>query len=179
MNKQIVCSATYLFHYMFNPNQESLDSFLENGIRPLSDFQDSQRWIELEEQMPGCYENLYKMLAEPVLKKPYTNSGIFITPIDFRLLPGTYLYDKPRFRIPLERLEPEMTVITYVLDDERFVLPFTTEQLENIASIWDEKKVRRWFAVDQTKVFFYVPQVAAYQGKIEIQRDDFETCTDG
>jgi len=174
MNKQIVCSTTHLFHYMFNPKQESLDSFLQNGIRPLSDFPDSQRWIELEEQMPGFYENLYKMMAEPVLKKPYSNSGIFITPIDFRLLPGTYLHDKPRFRIPVKRLDPEMTVITYILDDERIVLPFAAEHLENIASTWDEKMVRRWFAVDQTKVFFYVPQVAAYQGKIEIQKDDFE-----
>ena len=97
MAKQTVCSTTHLFHYMFNPNQDSLDSFMQNGIRPLSDFPESERWKQLEEHMPGFYKDLYKMMAEPVLKKPYTNSGIFVTPIDFRLLPNTYLHDKPRF----------------------------------------------------------------------------------
>jgi len=173
MANQTVCSSTYLFHYMFNPDQDSLDSFLQNGIRPLSDFPESERWKQLEEHMPGFYENLYKMMAEPVLQKPYPNSGIFITPIDFRLLPGTYLHDKPRFRIPIERIDPEMTVITYVLDDERIVLPFTIEYLENVARVWDAEKVMRWFAVDKSKVFFYVPQVAAYQGNIEVSEDDF------
>lgn len=176
MAKQIVCSTTHLFHYMFNPDQDSLDSFLGNGIRPLSDFPESERWKQLEEHVPGFYENLYKMMAEPVLQKPYPNSGIFITPIDFRLLPGTYLHDKPRFRIPIERIDPEMTVITYVSDEERIVLPFTVENLENIAGVWDAEKVTRWFAIDKTKVFFYVPQVAAYQGNIEITEDDFEAA---
>lgn len=175
MAKQIVCSATHLFHYMFNPDQDSLDSFLRNGIRPLSDFPESDRWKQLEEHMPGFYENLYKMMAEPFLKKPYTNSGIFITPIDFRLLPGTYLYDKPRLRIPIQRIDPATTVITYVLEDERIVLPFATENLENITYIWDEEMVRQWFAKDNTKVFFYVPQVAAYQGEIQVFEEDFDT----
>jgi hypothetical protein len=175
MAKKIVCSPTHLFHYMFNPDQDALDSFLQNGIRPLSDFPESERWKQLEEHMPGFYEDLYKMMAEPLLQKPYPNSGIFITPIDFRLLPGTYLNDKPRFRIPFERIDPEMTVITYVLDDERVVLPFAFENLENIVSLWDEELVRRWFAVDKTKVFFYVPQVASYQGQIMVFQEDFET----
>jgi len=174
MAKQIVCSSTHLFHYMFNPDQDSMDSFLQNGIRPLSDFPESERWKELEEQMPGFYENLYRMIAEPVLQKPYSNSGIFITPIDFRLLPDTYLFDKPRFRFPIGRIDPELTVLTHVLENARIALPFTVENLENIAKIWDAEKVMRWFAIDKTKVFFYVPQVAAYQGKIEITPDDFE-----
>ncbi|MCP4288543.1 MAG: hypothetical protein GY792_29660, partial [Gammaproteobacteria bacterium] len=109
MTKKIVCSTTHLFHYMFNPNQEALDSFLQNGILPLSDFPESERWKQLEAHMPGFYEKLYNMMAKAVLQKPYANSGVFITPIDFRLLPGSYLHDKPRFRIPVERIDPEMT----------------------------------------------------------------------
>jgi len=174
MAKQIVCSSTHLFHYMFNPDQDSMDSFLQNGIRPLSDFPESERWKQLEEQMPGFYENLYQMIAKPVLQKPYSNSGIFITPIDFRLLPDTYLFDKPRFRFPISRVDPKFTVLTYVLENERIALPFTVENLENNAKIWDAEKVMRWFAIDKTKVFFYVPQIAAYQGKIDITQDDFE-----
>ena len=56
MSKTIVCSTTHLFHYLFNPNEEALNSFIEDGIRPLSDFPESERWQELEAQMPGFYE---------------------------------------------------------------------------------------------------------------------------
>jgi len=174
MPKEIICSSTHLFHYMFNPNQDSVDSFLQNGILPLSAFPESDRWKELEEQMPGFYENLYKMIAEPVLKKPYTNSGVFITPIDFRLLPESFLYDKPRFNIPISQIDPEMTVLTYVIDDERVLLPFTAENRQNIAALWDAEMVKRWFNVDNTKAFYYVPQAAAYQGQIVVTQDDYD-----
>ncbi len=175
MSAKIVCSTTHLFHYMFNPNTEALDSFLQNGIRPLSDFPESERWKQLEEQMPGFYKKLYSMMAEPVLQKPYVNSGVFITPIAFRLMPGTYLFDKPRFRIPIERIEPKTTVISYVIDEERISLPFTAKNRQNIASLWDVEMVKHWFAIDNTKIFFYVPQVAVYQGYIDVAQDDFET----
>ncbi len=175
MSKKIVCSATHLFHYLFDPDPEALDSFLKKGIRPLSDFPASERWKQLQEHMPGFYKELYAMMAEPVLKKPYVNSGIFITPIDFRLLPGTFLHAKPRFRIPIERIDPQMTVITYAIDDERVILPFNAENCQNVVELWDADMVKCWFAVDKTKVFFYVPQAAAYQGRIDVTRDDFET----
>ena len=174
MTKEIVCSTTHLYHYLFNPKEDVLDSFLENGIRPLSDFPESERWQQLEAEMPGFYRDLYAMMAEPVLKKPYQNSGIFITPIDFRLLPGTYLNDKPRFKIPIDRIDPAYTVLTYVLDDERFVAKFTAEARQTTADIWDAEMVKRWFAVDPTKSFFYVPQVAVYQGKIAVLKEDFD-----
>jgi hypothetical protein len=174
MSKQIVCSISDLFHYLFNPNQDALDSFLQNGIRPLSDFPESERWKQLEEHMLGFYKNLYKMIGEPVLQKPYVNSGVFITPIDFRLLPDTYLHDKPRFCIPVERIDPAETVLTYVLNDEPINLPFTAENREKTAALWDAEMVKQWFGIDNTKVFFYVPQVACYQGQIKVEQTDFE-----
>jgi hypothetical protein len=115
------------------------------------------------------------MMAEPMIQKPYTNSGVFITSIDFRLLPDTYLHDKPRFRIPIERIDPEMAVISYVIDEERISLPFTAENRKIVAGLWNSEMVKRWFGVDNTKVFFYVPQVAVYQGPIEVKQEDFET----
>ena len=174
MSKTIVCSTTHLFHYLFNPNEETLNSFLQDGIRPLSDFPDSERWQELETYMPGFYENLYNMMAKPLIQKPYTNSGIFITPIDFRLLPDTYLHDKPRFRIPVERIKPDVTVISYVLNEERLSLPFNIKNRQKVADLWDAKMVQEWFAKDNTKVFFYVPQVAAYQGHIDVAMNEYE-----
>lgn len=170
----LVCSTARLYHYLFNPAPEMLASFLEHGIRPLSDFPDSPRWQQIQEHMPGFFENLYQTFAAPVLKKTYANSGVFVTPIDFRLLPGTYLHQKPRFNLPLERFDPEWTVVTYVLDGERVSLPFNRETLQKVAELWDEGMVRQWFGLDNTKVFFYVPQVATYQGKIVVEAGDYE-----
>lgn len=174
MSEATVCSTTHLFHYMFNPGMDKLASFYAGGIRPLSDFPESPRWQQLEAEMPGFYRNLYEMMAAPILGRPYPNSGIFVTPIDFRRLPGTYLHDKPRFAIPLARLDHSWCVLTYVIDDERRALPLSAAALQEAAALWDESMVRSWFGRDQTKVFFYVPQVAVYQGRIDVTPADYD-----
>lgn len=174
-----VCSTTHLYHYFFEPDSDALDSILEEGIRPLSDFPDSDRWIRLEEHIPGFYPSVYELIAAPVLDQPYTNSGIFITPIDFRLLPDSSLHERARFRIPTERIEPDRAVLTYVLDEERVNLPFSPETLEETAAIWDGDLVSTWFGVDPTKALFYVPQVAAYQGRIDVTEADYEPAPGG
>ena len=170
------CSTTHLFHYFFSEDTSSRVAMETDGLRPLSDFPDSERWQQLEAQMPGFYLNLYEMIAMPVLGRPYENSGVFVTPIDFRVVTGTYLSDKPRYSIPIDRIVGSDAVITYVIDDERVNLPFTPENLAAASSIWDEAKIREWFGRDQTKVFFYVPQVAAYQGPITVSAGDFESA---
>jgi hypothetical protein len=169
-----VCSTTHLYHYFFEPEEGALDSILEGGIRPLSDFPDSERLNQLEARVPGFYQSVYELIAAPVLDEPYTNSGIFITPIDFRLLPGSYLHDKARFAIPVDRIDAASAVLTYVLDDERINRPFSPQALEDTAAIWDADLVTNWFGVDPTKAFFYVPQVAAYQGRIDVTESDYE-----
>ena len=169
-----VCSATHLFHYFFSDDTSARADMETDGLRPLSDFPDSERWQQLEAQMPGFYRNLYAMMAEPVLGTPYRNSGVFVTPIDFRGVTGTYLSDKPRYRIPIERIVPSDAVLTYVIDDERIVRPFDPGSLEEASRLWDEEMIRSWFGRDPTKVFFYVPQVAAYQGRIDVGAADFE-----
>lgn len=174
MNKHLVCSSDYLFHYLMNPEHEDFLSFYRNDLRPLSDFPDSQRWKQVQEHMPGFYEQLYRMIAEPILQKPYLYSGIFVTPIDFRLLPGSYLEAKARFRFPINRIDSDLAVITYVLDDQRVTLPFSQDNLAKTAELWDGEMITKWFGVDKTKVFFYVPQVAVYQPSIQVEEADFE-----
>ena len=124
--------------------------------------------------MPGFFENLYGMMAKPVIQKPYRNSGIFITPIDFRRLPDSIMYAKPRFEIPVSRIDPGLAVLSYVIAEERISLPFSSENLEKSAAYWNAERVTRWFAVDNTKVFFYVPQVAVYQDVIPIEAEDLD-----
>ena len=170
-----VCSTSYVYHALLNPEFEKVEAILANGLRPLSDFPESERWQQLEQHMPGFYKNLYDMIAKPVLKRPYENSGIFVSPIDFQKLPDSLMNDKTRFAIPVDRIDPDYAVLTWVIDEERIALPFTPENLEQAAEIWTAEMVKTWFAKDPSKIFFYVPQVAVYQpGGIKVTREDLE-----
>ena len=170
-----VCSIQYLYHTLLNSEFDKVDPILKNGLRPLSDFPNSDRWQQIEKHMPGFYKNLYDQIAQPILQKPYRHSGIFVTPINFQKLPSSLMYNKTRLRIPIERLDPAYCVITYVLNNERVSLGLTLENLEKTANIWDADMVQTWFAKDRTKMFYYVPQVAIYQPQgVPIEQDDLE-----
>lgn len=170
-----VCSTSHVYHALLNPEFDKVEAILQNGLRPLSDFPDSARWQQLERHMPGFYENLYAGIAQPVLQKPYSNSGIFVTPIDFQKLPASFMKDKTRIQIPVSRLDPEYSVLTYILDGERISLPLTAKNLQHTADLWDADMVNTWFAVDQTKIFYYVPQIAVYQPQgIPVNREDIQ-----
>jgi len=170
-----VCSTTFVFHALLNSEFSTVEPILKNGLRPLSDFPDSERWQQLEKHMPGFYQNLYEQIAQPVINKPYSNSGIFVTPIDFQKSPSPFMSNNVRIKIPVTRLDPEYCVITYVLNEERIALPLTSENLEQTAEIWNAKMVQTWFAKDTSKMFFYVPQIAVYQPQgIPVMQDDIE-----
>jgi hypothetical protein len=168
-----VVSTTHLFHYAVVRNAD-FDAILRDGLRPLSDFPDSERWQEIEQHAPGFFERLYGLVAEPVLRRPYEGSGIFLTPIDFRLLPGTLLHDRARLRIPVNRIEDDAAVLTWERDDGRVSLPFGGEALERAQAEWDADEITSWFGRDRTRLFFHVPQVAAYQPRIDVIPDDVE-----
>ena len=131
----------------------------------------------MEEHIPGLLSsNVYELVATPVLEQPYENSGIFHHP---DRLPAaaraSYLHDKAAVCDPdRDEIDPSQAVLTYVLDDQRVSLPFSAEHLEETAAIWDGDMVATWFGIDPTKVFFHVPQVAAYQGRIDVTPSDFE-----
>lgn len=170
-----VCSADYAYHALLNPEFDKVESILKNGLRPLSDFPESERWQQIEKQMPGFYKNLYENIAQPIIHKPYSNSGIFVTPIDFQHLPDSMMNNKTRIKIPISRLDPEYCVLTYVLNEERVSLALTPENLQKTAEIWDADLVQTWFAKDISRMFFYVPQVAVYQPQgISVQQEDIE-----
>jgi len=170
-----VCSIDYVYHALLNPEFDKVEAILKDGLRPLSDFPDSDRWQELEKHMPGFYQNLYANIAEPIINKPYSNSGIFVTPIDFQKLPASIMNNKSRFKIPITRLDPDYCVLTYVIQDERVSLPFTPANLEKTAEIWTADMVQTWFAKDLSKMFYYVPQIAVYQPQgIAVKREDVD-----
>lgn len=170
-----VCSTDTLYHYLFSPDPDAVASILKNGLHPLSDFPDSPRWVQIQNVYPGFFEWLYGKFAEPVLKRPYTNSGIFLSPIDFRCMPDSLMYDKLRIEVPLERIDPVWAALSYVIDDQRLSFPLSPDTLEATAEIWTEDKVTRWFGVDTSRLFFYVPQVVTYQpGGIQVDEGDIK-----
>ena len=157
-----VCSTDHLYHYLIN-GEAVLSAILANGLLPLSAFPEGQRWRDLEAMRPGFYREIYALFAEPIVRRPYSNSGVFLTPIDFRLLPDLILARVTRIALPLVAIEHESAALTYVRDEERVTLPLSPESLAETARLWPAEAVRDWFARDRSKVFFYVPQVAAYQ----------------
>ena len=170
-----VCETEYVYHALLNPEFSKVEAIVKNGLRPLSDFPNSERWKQLEEHMPGFYKNLYEAIAQPVIKKPYSNSGIFVTTIDFQKIPDSFMNNKTRIKIPITSLDPAYCVLTYVLNEERLSLELNPENLEKAAEIWTAEMVQEWFAKDNSKIFYYVPQVAVYQPQgIPVQREVIE-----
>ena len=84
------------------------------------------------------------------------------------------MHNKTRVRIPISRLDPEWSCLTYVIDDERISLPLTAANLQKAADIWTAVMVTEWFGRDPSKIFFYVPQIAVYQSRIHVEAEDIE-----
>lgn len=170
-----VCSTERLYHYLLG-DAVDLASILEQGLVPLSGRPDSARWKEIEAWRPGFYRQIYQDFAVPVLHVPYTNSGVFLTPIDFRSMSRAKLRETPRFAIPLDAVDPATSALTYYLAGRRVVRPLTPDALAETAAIWSDDLVWAWFGKDPSMMFFYVPQVTAYQeGGIRVRPEWLES----
>lgn len=180
-----VCATDRLFHYLLNAadaeaEREVRERVLAGGLRPLSDFPESERWQRIQAMLPGFFELLYRLFAEPVLQRPYTNSGVFLTPIDFRRLPGSLLYARARFAVPLDAVDQAQAVVTWEWEGQRVSRPLSPESLEEAAGLWTADRVREWFGKDQSRLFYYVPQAAVYQdGGIRMRPEWWEPGTAG
>ena len=62
-----VCSTDFLYHALLNTGDEIIESILTMGLRPLSDFPESERWRQIKAAAPTFFEDLYEMVAAPVL----------------------------------------------------------------------------------------------------------------
>lgn len=161
-----VCREDLLYHYLLG-GEDHLPSILENGLLPLSTFRDSERW----QRFGPFYRSLYAQWAEPLLG-PFRNSGVYFTPIDFRRLPGSFLYNRTRIAVPVASILADRSILTYELEGRRTVVPLTPAALEQAAATWTADLVNAWFNRNPRMAFYYVPQVAVFpDGGIAVQPD--------
>ncbi len=153
-----VCKTDRLYHYLLG-GDSVLDSIRQQGLLPLSDLPPVEHWHETM----AFYRALYEGLVQPYLKKPWVNSGVFLTPIDFRAIPGSLLANRTRVAVPLSAIPVDSAVLTYQTDGPRTGMACTAENLKATADRWTAEMVQTWFGRDRTKLFFHVPQVAVYQ----------------
>jgi hypothetical protein len=169
-----VCRTDRLYHYLLG-GEDAIPAILEQGLLPLSALPESERWRRIEAERTGFFRDLYTTFALPVLQRPFRHSGVFLTPIDFRLLPDLPLASTARITLPLTAIECQHATLTYELGGQRVVRPLAPETLEQTARAWPASRVRAWFGRDQSRLFFYVPQVAVYQdGTIPVRPDWIE-----
>ena len=172
----IVCRTDRLYHYLLGEPPD-VAPILAHGLLPLSAMPQSAKWRAVEAARPGIFRSLYGLFAEPVLGSEYRNSGVFLTPIDFRLLPDMTLALAPRVALPLSAVPVEHSALTYELGGHRHVSPVTAAKLARTAEIWTENLVREWFGRDRSMMFDYVPQGAVYpEGGIPVRSEWFEAA---
>lgn len=167
-------STEHLFHYFLSGDQDSRKPVLEEGLRPLSDFPESQRWHLIERHEPGFFRKIHRLWAAPVLADEYTNSGIFLTPIDFRAGGPKWMHERPRLRIPLNRVDPAKSVLTYKQLGQRRSFLLSEDALVKAAQLWSPAEIEAWLGKDPEKLFYFVPQVVTYQGRVLVRPEDLE-----
>lgn len=185
-----VCSTEKVYHYLLDPPATErdveivVDSLLKEGLVPLSDQDPAGRVPEVAERL-RLLEFIYDQIARPVLGRPYANSGVFLSPVDFRLMAGHDLpliqgrpmASLPRFAVPVAELDPDQAILTWVEGGEageRAVRRLGPAALAEAAEKWPASRVREWFGRDLTKMFFYVPQVMTYQGRVPLRPEWLE-----
>ncbi|MHB8757552.1 MAG: hypothetical protein ACYC6V_06025 [Bacillota bacterium] len=160
-----------LYHYFFRPEEleTALDDILANGLLPLSARPDSERWKLIQQYRPGFYELLYEGFARPIVGRPYSNSGVFLTPIDFRRMIGLSaeadrMATLPRLAVPLAAIDLATAAAGYVdLDDQPHPYPLNEDTLRQLAAEWPAERIASLYGRDRSKMFYHVPQVAVYQ----------------
>ena len=93
-----------VYHYVLSDVADA-PSIVAHGLLSLSAMPESRRRQAIEATLPRCFRSLFGPFAEPILRRPYRTSGVFLTPIDFRRMPGAWPAKAGRFALPPGRPE--------------------------------------------------------------------------
>lgn len=161
----MICSSTHTYHYNVN------DDILRRGLLPLSDMPDHPRFADQKRR----FRPRYRELAWPLLQRPYVNSGVFFTSVDLYRLRGRLRLDRPRIAVPIERLDPDWSVLTYEYGGSRKYLSATRDNMNAAAELWTRTRVEKWLGADDAGWFHYVPQIITFQpGGVPVSGTDIE-----
>lgn len=158
----------YLFHYIFDPSPEVIDSILKNGLLPV-DKLESTRWIERHSKKGKDYfRETYKKLYQKVLGgRKYVHYGIYLTPINLwglgLKLKGRKVDRLPRVEIPLKEINLRDCVLSERLKRRIRRVP-TKRVIKNSIRRWTkEETIKAWNT--SRWPFVKIPQVVCFSKK--------------
>ena len=161
--------ADRVFHYLLRPGTSAVPDILEKGLLPL-DVVDPARLEQINRSRPDVFRILFKEFASRVLPpSAFRHTGIFLTPIDFRLLPKHPLAGALRIGVPIEAIDGTQATVTWAGPWPRVSLPFGRSALERARGAWTPPLIREWYGKDPTMNFFQVPQVVTYQESVSVR----------
>jgi hypothetical protein len=164
----MLCSTTHVYHYLPATEPEPI---LRDGLRHLSDMPDHPNF----DRERSRFERPYYDLAWPVLQRPYVTSGIFFTTVDLRRVNGRGHLACPRLAVPIGRLDPDWSVLTFEYDGVRQRFPLSSQHVQAAALLWTRDRIERWLGADETGWFRYVPQVITFRpGGVRIEPADVD-----
>lgn len=84
------------------------------------------------------------------------------------------MHERPRLRIPLNRVDPAKSVLTYKQLGQRRSFLLSEDALVKAAQLWSPAEIEAWLGKDPEKLFYFVPQVVTYQGRVLVRPEDLE-----
>lgn len=132
----------------------------------------------MHEQLPNHFADLYAEMARAVLGwDEAPTSGIFLTPLDFRAIPGHALAAVERLEIPLVSIVAECSVLTFAAEDGRVSKPLDAGTLSAAVAAWPASRIAEWFGRDPERLFWHVPQVVSYQTHVPVSVEFWSSPT--
>jgi len=169
----------FVYHYIFKKNEKYIKEILRSGeLLPvdyiknkepaLDKYEDREGFKDVNDELEYIYDEFYK----PVLKKPYSNYGIYFTTVDLFAFPNDTV---ARFKVPISRLKGDNIVqlrksnITKPEDAKDF--KHKIEELQKDFN--DVEKVEKIYNVAELK-FQKLPQIVNFSGSVKVSKADLE-----
>ena len=160
----------YIYHYIFN--KDLLDKILRSGkLVPVNRLGDPKRLEHYKDRIPGLdaegfFKDFYNRVYKPVLKKPYRNWGIYMTPLDL----SSFTDLKYRFFFKVKDL-PGDTVIQLRFKAHRVTSDADIARV--MKNFEDINKIKRLYKTSKFH-FQSLPQVVNFSDEIKVSRRNLE-----